>query len=74
MQDCLERLLRLQTENMLNGEPSMVKSITSGMPMLSESPKRLNSCSVQQIARQMERFGVSWIHASIRSPRDSEYR
>ncbi|PYU63831.1 MAG: hypothetical protein DMG49_27725 [Acidobacteria bacterium] len=29
-------------EKILNGEPSIVKSITSGMPVLSESPKRLN--------------------------------
>jgi len=41
-QDGLEPMSRLRTENILNGEPSMLKPITSGMPGLSESPKRLN--------------------------------
>jgi hypothetical protein len=32
----------LAEENILNGEPCMLRLITSGMPWLSESPQRLN--------------------------------
>lgn len=42
MQDGLERVLRLRTENMFTGERSIVKPFTSEMAVLLESPKRLN--------------------------------